>query len=205
MRNHFLRAAAGNQGTVPVYQSNTTASKSTGTTLTINKPSGVVAGDLLVAVLVANQTAGWNQLTGWARLINSVTDPSTSFQYRIADGTEGASFGFVGASIRASGTVIRFTNAASTYVGTVSTGSSASQTAPSVTITKNKSLVLSVFTSDAATQTWLNVRPNVIVSFNTQCSFNISYEEVNAGATAADSATMILSDTYACFQAGISN
>lgn len=205
MLTKFLRAAAGNQGTAPVYQSNTTASKSTGTTLTINKPSGVVAGDLLIAVLVANQTAGWNQLTGWTRLINSVTDPSTSFQYRIADGTEGASFGFVGASIRASGTVIHFTNATSAYVGTVSTGSVASQTAPSVTITKNKSLALSIFTADANNQTWTNVRPNVIVAFSTECSFNISYEEVNAGATSADSATMSTSNTYACFQAGISN
>lgn len=205
MLQHFLRTVGGTAvQTSPVYQSSTTASKSTGTDLTINIPTSTVAGDLLIAVLVANQTAGWNQATGWTRLVNSVTDPSTSLQYKIADGTEGATQVFVGANIRGSGTIMRFTNAGIPYVSTVQTGTASSQTAPSVTITSNNSLVLSVFTADATSQTWTGVRTNPIVSFGTQCSFDISYDTINSGASGTDTATMSTSDTYACFQVGIS-
>lgn len=203
MLSHALRAAAGNYDLPPVYQSSTTASKSSGTTLTINKPSGVVAGDLLIAVLVANGTSGWNQLAGWTRLANTLVDPSTSFQYRIADGSEGASFGFAGANIRGSGTIMRFTNAGVPYLSTVQTGSGTSQTAPSVTITSDNSLGLSVFTADGASRTWTGVDGIPIIAFGTQCSFNIAYNEFDSGSTGTDTATMNVADTYACFQVGI--
>lgn len=208
MLSHFLRGAAGNQAvpsTPPVYQSSTTASKSTGTNLTINIPTSTAAGDLLIAVLVNNGTAGWNQATGWTRLVNSATDPSTSLQYKIADGTEGATQTFVGASTRGSGTIMRFTNASVPYVGAVQTGSASSQTAPSVDIVSDNSLVLSVFTADASSQTWTGTRTNSIFAFGTQCSFDVSYDEVNTGASGTDTATMSTADTYACFQVGIPN
>lgn len=196
--------------TPPVYQTSNTASVAggAGSSLTITKPTGVTAGDLLIAVLVQNAANGWNELSGWTRLINTVDDPSTSFQYRIADGTEGASFtfAFTAGTNRASGIVMRFSNATSTYVGSTSfetTGTS--RTAPSVTIIKNKSLALSVFTSDQALESWTGVRANVISAFSTQCSFNVSYEEVDAGATAADSATQSSVQNCLSFQVGISN
>jgi len=202
----LLGAVAQAAASSPVYQSSTTASKSTGTDLTINIPTSTAAGDLLVAVLVANATSGWNQATGWTRLVNSITDPSTSLQYKIADGTEGATQVFVGASVRGSGTIMRFTNAGVPYVGTVQTGSAtSSQTAPSVDILSDNSLVLSVFTADASAQTWTGTRTNPIVSFGTQCSFDVSYDEVNTGASGTDTATMSTADTYACFQVGIPN
>lgn len=206
MLSHMLRAAASNAVTPPVYQSNTTASKAgAGSALTINKPASVVSGDLLVAVLVMNGTAGWVNLSGWTQLVSSNTDPSVSLQYRIADGTEAGSFTFTQSSgSRGSGTIMRFTNAGAPYVSTVQTGNASSQTAPSVTITSNESLVLSVFTADATSQTWTGVRTNSIVAFGTECSFNISYDQVNAGATGTDTATMSTANTYACFQVGIS-
>ena len=202
----MLRAVAG-QGTSPVYQSSTTASNTGTSTLTINKPTDVTAGDLLVALLVMNGTAGWNQLSGWTRLIDSKTDPSTSLQFKIADGTEGATFAFTRTSgtNRKSGTIMRFTNAGFPYVSTVQTGSASTQTAPSVTIASDNSLVLSVFTADASAQTWTGVRTSPIVSFGTQCSFDVSYDKVNAGASGTSTATMSSSNTYACFQVGIPN
>jgi hypothetical protein len=205
MLSHMLRAVQKVTGTYPQFQSSTTASKSSGTTLTINKPTSTSNGDLLIAVLVANNTGGWNQLSGWTRLNNIVIDPSTSVQYRIADGTEGASFGFVGASVRASGTIMRFTGAGVPYVGTANANANNTtpQIAPSVTITSNFSLALSIFTSDTAGITWTNVDGTATVSFSTQCSFNIGRSEVNSGATAADTATPSPSSSYAAFQLGI--
>jgi len=203
--SHALRAVQKVTGAYPAFQTFTTASKGSGTTLTINKPTGVNNGDLLIAVLIANGNGGWNQLSGWTRLNNIVVDPSTSVQYRIADGTEGASFGFVGASVRASGTIMRFTGAGVPYVGTAnaSVSNTTPHTAPSLTITSNFSLQLSVFTSDTAAITWSGVDGTSIVTFTTQCSFNIGYSEVNSGATAADTATPITASSYAAFQVGI--
>lgn len=202
--SHALRAVSKEAipASNPVFQSATTASKASGTTLTINKPTSVASGDLLIAVLVANQTDGWNQLSGWTRLNNIVTDPSTSIQFRIADGTEGASFGFVGADIRASGTVMRFTGAGRPYNG--SANSSAAGTtphiAPSVTVGYDLSLALNIFTSDTAGITWTGVDGTNAISFSTQCSFNIGYSEVNSGATAADTATPSSACGYASLQ-----
>ena len=204
--SHALRAVKKAPAAFPQYQSNVTASSGASTTLTINKPSSVASGDLLIVVLVANATSGWSQLSGWTRLNNIVTDPSTSVQYRIADGTEGASFTFANlGNTRCSGTIMRFTGAGVPYVGT--SNSNATNTtphvAPSLTITSDFSLALSIFTSDAAAITWTGVDGTATVSFSTQCSFNIGRSEVNSGATAADTATPSTSISYASFQLGI--
>lgn len=208
---HALRAVQAPTApqTYPQYVSNTTGSTvaGAGPTVTINKPANVASGDLLVAVLVANATAGWNQLSGWTRLNNITTDPSTSVQFRIADGTEGASFVFsqTSGTTRCAGTIMRFTNAGIPYVGTSNSNvnNTTPHIAPSLTIGDNGSLSLSVFTSDSAGITWTGVDGTNILSFTTECSINIGYSEVNAGATAADTATPSTSISYASFQIGI--
>ena len=73
------------------------------TSISLNKPSGVVAGDVLLAVITKNvQTigttgppSGWTQVD--ARGINTTSANNKthgSVFYRVADGTEGASFSF---------------------------------------------------------------------------------------------------------------
>ena len=205
--SHALRAVLKETvpSNFPQFQSSTTASKASGATLTITKPSGVVAGDLLIAVLVANASGGWNLLSGWTRLNNIVIDPSTSIQFRIADGTEGASFAFLGGSARGSGTVMRFTGAGNPYIGAANSSATNTtpQIAPSITVAHNESLVLNIFTSDAAGTTWTGVDGTATVSFSTECSFNIGRTEVNAGATAADTATPNNAVGYASLQLAI--
>ncbi len=191
----------------PLFQSAKTASAAGGSSsLTINKPASVASGDLLIAVLVGNAPCTWNTLSGWTSLFNTVADPAVSVQYRFATGSEGASFAFThSGSTRSSGTIMRFTKAASCNIGSSSAGTGSVQTAPSVTIANSASIVLAVFTADLAGATWTGVRTNAVVSFNTQCSFNVSYDDASAGATGTYSATMSASDTYCCFQIGISN
>jgi hypothetical protein len=205
MLHHALRGIQKGPA-APVYVSNNTASKTSATsTLDLTKPASVAVGDLLIAVLVANATGGWTTLSGWTRLVNDIPDPSTSYQYRIADGTEPSTISFNCGTTRACGILMRFTGAASTYVGTTSSGTGTSHVAPSVTITKDNSLVLAIFTSDQAGTTWTGARSNVISAFTTQCSFNISYDTVNTGATGTKTGTASASVPYVCFQAGISN
>lgn len=206
MLQHMLRAVAKRAPSenFPTYVSRTSAS-GTSNTLTINTPASVASGDLLIAVLVANGTAGWSQLSGWIRLNNITTDPSTSVQYRIADGSEGASFTFTTSSGRVAGTIMRFTGAGIPYVGTANSNANpvTPQTAPSLTITSDFSLQLSVFSSDTAGITWTGVDGTNIIAASTQCSFNIGFSQVNSGATAADTATPSPSSSYAAFQIGI--
>jgi len=62
-----------------------------GGSLSLTKPTGVVAGDLLVAVLMCLGTRTWNTTSGWVE-INEVTDGESgttiSVQRRIADSSD---------------------------------------------------------------------------------------------------------------------
>jgi len=101
--------------------------------MTINKPTGVVAGDVLIASVLQNETDNDNgglsnvTATGWTlvdgRLIQS--DGTGNNQnawhgtvlYRVADGTEGSSFAFALPNSRADmaiGSIVAFSGATST-------------------------------------------------------------------------------------------
>ena len=99
-------------GQVAKRGSATTASAATAnnTTITINKPTGVVAGDVLLFSVVQNETDNDNgglaspTLSGWT-LVKDVSIRSEgtnngdnawfgSIYYRVSDGSEGASFSF---------------------------------------------------------------------------------------------------------------
>ena len=67
-----------------------------GTTHTVNLPSTINAGDLLVAFLATDgdNTTTWpNEGTDWIQIfeVSDVRDIHLSVAYRIADGNEGAS------------------------------------------------------------------------------------------------------------------
>ena len=107
------------------------ATTSTGTnTITIDKPTGIVAGDVLIVNIVQNETNNNNlnnsSLTGWTLIDGRLTYDEGNFNganawwgtvlYRVADGTEGASFTFnndndADMSI---GSIVAFYNVAST-------------------------------------------------------------------------------------------
>src|SRR5690349_21604590 len=78
----------------------TTGSSASSGSFSVNKPTGVAAGDLLI-MLGASNAGAWDTFpTGWTQLTVS-TDANfspTSFRcyvwYKIATGSEGASFSF---------------------------------------------------------------------------------------------------------------
>jgi hypothetical protein len=74
-----------------------------GTSISLNKPSGVVAGDVMLAVIAKNvQTIGTTSApSGWTQVAASGINTSSannkthgSVFYRVADGSEGGSFSF---------------------------------------------------------------------------------------------------------------
>ena len=101
--------------------------------MTINKPTGVVAGDVLIVTVLQNETDNDNgglsdvTATGWTlidgRIIRSVGIANGdnawygTVLYRVADGTEGSSFAFALPNSRADmaiGSMVAFSGATAT-------------------------------------------------------------------------------------------
>ncbi len=102
-----------------------TATSGTATTspLTINKPAGVIAGDVMLVNIsqTGNNTtaatlAGWTSVD--ARSLAGTTLRYATVLYRVADGTEGASFAFtLGAGVNSAvGSIVAFSGVASNGV-----------------------------------------------------------------------------------------
>ncbi len=159
--------------------------------LTINKPTGVVAGDVMIASIVQNETdndnggLSANTLAGWT-LIKGVSIRSEgtgngdnawygTCLYRIADGTEGASFSFLMPNDRADmaiGSIVAFSGVASNAFkpdgstggpfdvvpGSFSNANSATATAAGVTIANNNSalVMIGMVNNDRTYSSWSN-------------------------------------------------
>lgn len=77
-------------------------------TLTINKPTGTLEGDMLIAILGINGTAATNYaLSGWTSLANANDGSNYGIKilWKIAGASEGASYGFTIAGIANNGMV----------------------------------------------------------------------------------------------------
>jgi hypothetical protein len=81
-------------------------------------PSGITAGDLLLAVVVCRGSAAMTWPAGWTALTNGAGASGTAVRsearYRIADGSEGASITITGGSVSWVSRTWRITGAAGT-------------------------------------------------------------------------------------------
>lgn len=152
-----------------------TATANSGTTLTINKPTGTAVGDLLWAFMVAQgSSAVWTTPSGWtqAAAIEVFTSGGNCAAfYRIADGSEGASFVFTyGTTIVAgSGGIDRYTGvdqvtpidvAASTNLD--DTGTNTAPVGLSITtVTDGAMLIMGIVANSATT----NITPALTESW----------------------------------------
>lgn len=93
-----MSASAGFMSTAnDPFWSSASAEVTFATGLTINKPSGVVSGDTLVAI-VAGGGVTWTGDTGWTEAIDQGALPGIRVAYKTAGGSEGASYTFTGSS-----------------------------------------------------------------------------------------------------------
>ena len=157
--------------TFPELTTSSFAVSSSTDTITLEKPAGVQAGDLLLITAAAGHDSFTSvgehfttSPTGWTRIINN--QPSTGFDgglksctwFRIADGTENSSEDIVAAatSPHAVGVYYRITGASQTDpIGTIGSNvqeiniDDRERTIPSIATTSNNSLALGIGISQA--------------------------------------------------------
>ena len=167
------------------------------TSITVNKPSDVVEGNLLFAVINCN--AGGRTLTvpsGWT-LVN--TTVNRFFAYKTADGSEPSSYTFTFSSSVSSSTggIVNLSPCNVDVVGTTS-ASGVNATAPGITVTSDNSLVLLIVTANTTSNTVATPTDWTLVYIRTlssaQAVFSRSY---NAGATGDIATTSSASGTRA--------
>ncbi|MES2811985.1 MAG: GEVED domain-containing protein [Bacteroidota bacterium] len=193
-----------------------TTSTSTANTITIAKPTGVVAGDIMIANIVSvdgNNLGGDNaDLTGWTS-INAVNLSSNkrrgTILYKIATGTEPANYSFnvsngtgttdftVGAILAYSGVdnVTPFDVAPGTLNANVG---SATVTAASITTTTANTQIIMLGMADLGAvtfSTWNTTSPGVLtelydVSNSSPSVGAASFTKATAGATGAGTVTI---------------
>lgn len=73
-----------------IQATNESAVTSAGTSHTVNLPSGIQAGDLLIVLIGHSVAATINSLTGWNELVDDGVANGVGVLWRRADGTEGS-------------------------------------------------------------------------------------------------------------------
>jgi len=125
-----------------------TGGEGSGSTLVINKPTGVVENDVLIAWVVWDTTptitaSGWTQITG-SPLSNS--DQRGAFWYKVAGGSEPSTYTFSGTSFDRAGGIIAFSGVdTSTPVeaqGSQTNSSTSSVTAPTITTSTDGAMLV---------------------------------------------------------------
>ena len=109
----------------PVFvASATTNPTSPASTLTINKPTGTLEGDLMVAVMCADGNITWTGDTGWTEVSEQGGAPWLRIAYKVAGASEGASYTFTASSSgnTLSGGVVTYRYAAYDTIGSIVQG-----------------------------------------------------------------------------------
>ncbi len=146
-------ATISTQSTIGVRQtSSATSGGSNVTGLTIVKPVGLVAGDVLVAGLTVGSSGAVTAPAGWSTVqsVSNGTAARTAVFVKLASGAEPASYVFSwSGSAKAAGGVVAYTNVdPASMVAVSATGtnvSSTSQVAPAVSTTGDGQLVVRVW------------------------------------------------------------
>ena len=146
MGTHNAQAAIAQRGTA------TTATTTT-TTLTINKPTGVVAGDVLIASFSssANNNAVAS-LSGWTSIAGANLGGGSAYGtvlWKVAGGSEPTSYAFSVGGVGTVGAIVAFTGVDTSgatpfdATGTLATGSSTSVSATSITtVSANAAIII---------------------------------------------------------------
>jgi hypothetical protein len=147
-------STAGAPTTAPAFVNNSTATRATaGTSLAIPYPSGIVAGDLLVATLSHDGTGTINTPANWT-LVNEGTCPGNNCRlgvyYLLATGSMTGSLTISWANNReAVGAILHYTGVDQTSpingTSTSATGTSVTPSAPTMTTTVANTRVVRVF------------------------------------------------------------
>lgn len=203
----FLLATSLGYGQIAQRGAATTSTSTNSNTITINKPVGVVAGDIMIANINStdgNNLSGTNaNLTGWTLIDASNLSSNRrrgTILYRLADGTEGANFAFtvsngsgttdfnVGAIIAFSG-VDRVTPF-DVGPGTLNTnGGSTTVTATGITTTSTNTQIIMLGMADLGAVTFGNASWNTTSPGSLTELYDVSNTSPSIGAAMLTKAT----------------
>ena len=139
-----------------------TASQTTGTSISVSKPTNAATNDLLIAV-VANAAARTLTATGWTSIgavTQSIFSNDVEVFWRLHDGSSSYSFSWSGDTATVAG-IARVTGADTSSPVDVSATyesgftSATAQTAPSVTTTVADTLLLNFYSVSIGGATWV--------------------------------------------------
>ena len=188
------------------------------TDITINKPSGVVENDLIVAVICLSGNGTVSSPAGWNGIQSSNTSAvSIATFYKVAGASEGASYLFTYSSgnEQAYGFIIRFDGEDTTTpinISGMTSGTSATPTCPSVTTTKDGCLILNLFGADDHDVTIDDGEPSgtTVITVDESdnagdaCSGGAAYlTQANAGASGTAAFALTASEEWIAITVGI--
>lgn len=177
-----------------------TTGSSTNSNLTINKPSGVVAGDVMIVNIMKYGSATDPTLSGWTLIDGALLSGSSggssrhgSVLYRVVTGTEGANFTFaLGTNSYAAGSIVAFSgvdvSGASPFDAAPGTISTPSGTATTLTVTSittntaNAAVIMFGMNSNTTVRTfnsWTTANPGALTEIYDY--LGATYEKVGAG------------------------
>jgi hypothetical protein len=162
--------------------------------LILTKPSGVAAGDLLIAFMCGDSSAAWTGDTGWTELIDgraSVGLPGVRVAYKIATGSEGSSYTFTCSQTTGSGVILAYRNAAVDVTGSAAGASFGDVVATSITLSAD-GLLLGFFAHSSGSRSFTAPSGMSLIAEDTdsaQPSFALFGQEVTAGATGSRTST----------------
>lgn len=162
-----------------------------GLTLTITKPTGVISGDLLVAIVCAEDTTSWSGDTGWTEVAEQVANPALRVAYKVAGASEPANYSFTLSIVEDAGTsgaILAYRRGLFDAVGSFNTSDPI--VAPEITMSRPGILLAAYAVQNVSTFTvpsGMELRASD--SNATKPSYAIFDQEVTDGATGSRSST----------------
>lgn len=144
----------------PTYVATGVRSSSGAGTVTINKPTGLQVGDLMVASFASGSTnaVAWTQLSGWTEVLDSGTDrPCMGIQWKVATSADvsASNFTFQSSSGGANynGVICAYRGAAFDVAGTATRANGSSVTVSAISVSEASSILLGFFFADGNNKT----------------------------------------------------
>ncbi|MBM2322240.1 MULTISPECIES: hypothetical protein [Marivita] len=163
------------------------------TSLVINKPAGVVEGDIMVAFLTINSRKTISAPAGWTTILpHSGNEGEPMVAYKVAGSSEGASYSFPSGLGNLTGSIVAYRNTIYDTVGLEATASGGVITAPSITVAAADSVLLACFSASSGTFSSPTSGLTEVISDQDATNPNIivySEEGIAAGATGDKSVT----------------
>lgn len=128
-------------------------SSASGGAITINKPTGTLENDLMIAVYSGDGTQTWTPATGWTEVLDYNTRAGIGVAWKVATAAEGSTYTFTssGGGTNYNGFIVTYSGAAFDVMGTATTSGTSSIAISGITVSENLSILLSFVAQGATT------------------------------------------------------